>query len=729
LNDWPNATYSPDAQTGVFVRPQVEAFGYSDGDEVEQRIAAAIRDAKDLSTFSLDLEAHCVDWPSRYHLSGVRSNLLRPYEHLLRGDILEIGAGCGAITRYLGEAGARVTALEGSYRRASIAASRNRDAANVKVVCDNFLSFVDDRKFDVVTLIGVLEYARMFDAADDAVEKLLSRARAFLKPGGLLVLAIENKLGLKYFAGMPEDHVNHGMYGIESLYRPREPVTFGRHELNQLLASTGFAKTAFAYPFPDYKLPVSVVLPAAMDEDPAVFNAASFAAESVTLDAQLGLPALISLELGWQSIGSNKLLGELANSFLVLAAPALDTVFEDAQILVRHYGVPRNRRYAKETVFRREGSKISVEKRWLHGEVKAGYEIGPSLAHTSTNDAYVAGVSYQTEFSRILARPSWSAEDVVAYFRRYVYFLLAEFAKDGGSEQPLDPAIALNSVALDILPHNIIVSNGAFHAIDIEWRSNEKIELGSVLFRALLYLLNSLTRCGYPDDFTMATRGHFVRRVYEGLFGTSEPLDCERWWADEARFQYTVTGNVEKRSYGDWCIGPLPILDSSTRSIGEVLVEIQRLRSEQQAVVASVGELGERLNYVQEALSCEFDEDISGTEFDEPLEQRESPYQSAALRENLDRLTARIVLLSTTSDAFVNQLRKSRANETSLNQDLDSLRVGLDSSQIEGELLRVDLDSSREKNELLARELERMRASYSWKLTRPLRALRRLAQR
>ncbi|WWL44975.1 class I SAM-dependent methyltransferase [Pseudomonas parakoreensis] len=74
----------------------------------------------------------------------------------LKGDVLEIGAGCGAITRYLGEQGGNVLALEGSARRASIARSRTRDLPNVSVLAETFENFQVEKKFDVITLVGVL---------------------------------------------------------------------------------------------------------------------------------------------------------------------------------------------------------------------------------------------------------------------------------------------------------------------------------------------------------------------------------------------------------------------------------------------------------------------------------------------------------------------------------------------------------------------------------------------
>ena len=49
--------------------------------------------------------------------------------------MLDVGAGTGAIARYLGEAGCSVVALEGNMARAKVAAERCRDLPDVEVVC------------------------------------------------------------------------------------------------------------------------------------------------------------------------------------------------------------------------------------------------------------------------------------------------------------------------------------------------------------------------------------------------------------------------------------------------------------------------------------------------------------------------------------------------------------------------------------------------------------------
>ena len=61
------------------------------------------------------------------------------------------------------------------------------------------------KKYDWITLIGYLNirsYTYIYSYQD-----MLRRISSHLKPGGKIIVAIENRLGLKYWAGCTEDHV------------------------------------------------------------------------------------------------------------------------------------------------------------------------------------------------------------------------------------------------------------------------------------------------------------------------------------------------------------------------------------------------------------------------------------------------------------------------------------------------------------------------------------------
>jgi hypothetical protein len=87
---------------------------------------------------------------------------------------------------------------------------------------------------------------------------MLRRVKQFLKPGGKLIVAIENKYGLKYWAGAREDHTGRNFDGIEGYHDVEKVRTFSRNMLEKLLKEAGFGNNQFYYPLPDYKLPLEV---------------------------------------------------------------------------------------------------------------------------------------------------------------------------------------------------------------------------------------------------------------------------------------------------------------------------------------------------------------------------------------------------------------------------------------------------------------------------------------
>lgn len=500
--------YVKDPVTGVWSRPGYGGIAYSDGDEVETRLMAALRASKDVSVLSSDLVRHCIDWPSLYHFSANRANLLRPLESLLKGSVLEIGAGCGAITRYLGECGGAVVALEGSPRRAAIARERTRDLPNVSVVAERFDDFVSSATYDAVTLIGVLEYANLFMAGPHPARAMLERARSFLRPGGCLIVAIENQLGLKYFAGAREDHLGVPMYGLEDRYTTSQAQTYGLRELSGLLTDAGFAGIDAYAPFPDYKLPTTVVSGKGFEEPH--FDAATPICQSVRRDPQLPPVLTFSPELAWPVVVRNGLGMHLANSFLLVAhtEPAKKPASEC--VLAWHYAAARHRAYCKEVRFVRTRSGIGLQYRRLDpvAEQVADSPLRFSLPATA---AYEHGRLLSSEWLDIVTRDGWSMTEVGQFLRRYLAALQSLDAENDSIRFD-DPAALVPGEYFDRLPHNIIVNEaGEFRLIDEEWVSIEPLPVGLLVFRALVVMLQGVSRLGVPLRPFGSTLGDFLR--------------------------------------------------------------------------------------------------------------------------------------------------------------------------------------------------------------------------
>ena len=75
---------------------------YSDGPEVEAVVLELLRRQQDLGSDAAIGGEHYESWPVRYHLSPERANLVRHMEWS-GFDVLELGAGMGAVSRYVAE--------------------------------------------------------------------------------------------------------------------------------------------------------------------------------------------------------------------------------------------------------------------------------------------------------------------------------------------------------------------------------------------------------------------------------------------------------------------------------------------------------------------------------------------------------------------------------------------------------------------------------------------------
>lgn len=279
---------------------------YSDGD-IEDRLLELCESGRDLQ----EIVRECDDWPILYHLSDLRENVLDWYGFSPEGTLLEIGAGCGALTGLFCRKTARVTAIDLSRRRSAINAARNGKYGNLEILVGNFEDIRIEETFDYVTLIGVLEYAGYYISGREPYLEMLRRVRSFLKPGGRLIIAIENKFGLKYWAGAPEDHTGGLFDGIGDYAAGKEVRTFSRPELIRLLKEAGFAKQEFFYPMPDYKLPDTIYSDHFLPR-PGMLGSAPAAYDRERL-------ALFHEPTVWEALLNDGQFPYFANSFLVFA--------------------------------------------------------------------------------------------------------------------------------------------------------------------------------------------------------------------------------------------------------------------------------------------------------------------------------------------------------------------------------------------------------------------------
>lgn len=194
-------------------------------------------------------------WEVLYHLSGQRENIVEwlPVDKGMK--VLEVGSGCGAITGVLSRKAGSVTCIELSKKRSMINAYRHMDCDNVTIHVGNFQDIEPSLScdYDYICLVGVMEYAQTYIGGDTPFESFLNIIKGHVKKDGHIVIAIENKFGLKYWAGCKEDHLGTYFSGIEGYPDGGVVRTFTRNGLERIFGNCGIEEYAFYYPYPDYK--------------------------------------------------------------------------------------------------------------------------------------------------------------------------------------------------------------------------------------------------------------------------------------------------------------------------------------------------------------------------------------------------------------------------------------------------------------------------------------------
>ena len=252
------------------------------------------------------------NWPVLYHFSHVRENIIEWLPMTGQEHVLEIGAGLGAITGVLTRKAASVKCIDLSRRRSMINAYRHRDCENLTMLVGNFQDIEENltEQFDLITLIGVFEYAQFSIQSENPFVDYLARIKRHLKPGGRLVIAIENRLGLKYWAGATEDHTGVYFEGIEGYPTTDYVRTFSKPELERVMRDAGFEDFVFYYPYPDYKLPERIYSDEYLPKKGELNrNRQNYDRERTQIFRE---------ELAYDSLIESGLFGLYSNSFLVV---------------------------------------------------------------------------------------------------------------------------------------------------------------------------------------------------------------------------------------------------------------------------------------------------------------------------------------------------------------------------------------------------------------------------
>lgn len=263
------------------------------------------------------------DWPTFYHLSSERENIVRWLPIDKNSKVLEVGSGCGAITGAFAELAKEVVSCDLSRKRSLINAYRHKDADNITIHVGNFTDVEKNlpNDFDYICLIGVLEYGALYIDSATPYKDFLLTLKKHLKKDGRIVIAIENRLGLKYFAGCREDHLGTFFSGIEGYSDKNNVRTFSKNALTEVIEEAGFKDYRFYYPYPDYKFMTTLYSDRRLPKIAELNNNKRYFDNSRM--------SLFDEKAAFDALSEDGLFDIFSNSFLVVLGPETELDYYD----------------------------------------------------------------------------------------------------------------------------------------------------------------------------------------------------------------------------------------------------------------------------------------------------------------------------------------------------------------------------------------------------------------
>lgn len=491
---------------------------YCDGD-IEDTLLEIARERSSVEFQGIIEESK--SWPILYHLSPLRENIVEWLPINKNMKVLEVGSGCGAITGALSRKAGRVTCCDLSLKRSKINAYRHMECDNVTIHVGNFTDVEADldRDYDFICLIGVFEYAKGYMGTEDPYGDFLKLLKTHIKPGGNIAIAIENKFGLKYWAGCKEDHLGTYFSSIENYKQGGVVRTFTDKGLMDIVKRCGFGQYRMYYPYPDYKFMVDLYSDKRLPHKGECKNNL----RNMDRDRM----QLFNEKDAFDSIIDEGLFHLYSNSYMMIIGP-------DPGVDYVRYSNDRMDKYCICT----EISNNTVKKRALSDEAKNhlaaymenykklsdrynGSKLNINKALLSADGSEITLEYVKGDSLEKLLDAKLETGDIDGFANLFKEYL--ERISFGENETRVTD--------LDLIFSNIIVDGDKWTVIDYEWVVDENRSARDVGFRAIYcYVLEDEKRDKLSLDIIM------------NILGVTENIAVDLR-EDEMIFQKNVTGN------------------------------------------------------------------------------------------------------------------------------------------------------------------------------------------
>ena len=331
-------------------------------------------------------------------------------------------------------------------------------------------------------LEGMWDYIVVSDAfARVSHEVLFEEIKKHLKPNGHVILAVDNRFGLTYFAGSKERLTGKYFEGLEGYGHSEGVRTYSRDAILSMVKEAGFTAAKTYYPYPNFRYMTAMYTDEHLPSPGELnTNLCNFEEERAVLFNEAAVFDELIKEGKFQ---------EFSNSYLFDLT--LEEQGKDEELLFLKYSVERDEKYRirTEIVRKKDGTKVvrkvpygkaSAEhvekiKHWeaVLGKQYEEYDVKVNKCTLTDKGAefeFLKGQTLEDKLDEYLEKDDFAG--FVQELKNY-----AEKAEQLTSKEAAN---------IDLIFPNIILVDGKWNVIDYEWTFAAEIPVKFIIHRAIV---------------------------------------------------------------------------------------------------------------------------------------------------------------------------------------------------------------------------------------------------
>ena len=388
---------------------------------------------------------------------------------------------------------------------------------------DNFIDWIPVKSGDRLltlsenmdNLTGEWDYIVVSDAfarvpayfsGKNAYQKFFEEIKKHLNPGGHVILAVDNRYGLTYFAGSKERLTGRYFEGLEGYGNSEGVATFSKDAILAMVKEAGFTFVKTYYPYPKYRYMTALYteehLPSVGELNR---NLCNFEEERMVLFDETKVFDELIKEGRFQ---------EFSNSYLFDLA--LEEQNLEEELLFVKYSVERDEKYRIRTEIVRKSDGTKVVRKVPYGDLsishvaqmkqweqklKKQYEKSGVLVNCCTltqrgaEFEFLKGETLESVLDGYLENNDFAGftGEIIHYKETLENMLCPEpfvagerFREIFGDITFDTPQTAGQLNNIDLIFPNILMKDGKWNIIDYEWTFDFQIPLKFIIHRALV---------------------------------------------------------------------------------------------------------------------------------------------------------------------------------------------------------------------------------------------------